>query len=365
VLEHVMQSRDLEKLGAWKQRGLFAVACIVVAGAMPACRSVRGDEALVLIDVAAAPDVPPFGMVRFSVTGRPEIAPADVAFPAAGSLRFGYYLPGPNGRVEVRAAALAGISCVVGGGTTVADVQLGHVSPVVSLVVVRAAVIDPDCLDGGDASVDAKVDGGGDAKVDGGGDGHADVAADGASEARPDVSADGATDVSADGAADVHPDAPADGAADVRPDAPTDGSSDARVDMGTDVVTPPPPMCIDPARSCTSGSTCCGGRVCATTATSAPAAVCCGKFGTGCNTSDGTDCCGQLECSGSLCCLPVKRKCSPSANECCGGRACDTTLSTGSSVHICCGNAGMPCSDVANGTDCCRSLYCGSDKKCH
>jgi len=310
----------------------------------------------VLIDVAAAPDVPPFGMLRFSVTGRPEIAPAEAAFPASGTLRFGYYLPGPNGRVEVRAAALAGLSCVVGGGTTITDVQLGRVSPEVSLVVVRAAVIDPACLDGGtggDASVDGPI-APADAKADGADDGHADVAADGAAEVR--------VDAPADGAADVRVDAPADGAAEVHPDGAT---SDARVDAGTDAVTPPPPMCIDPARSCTSASTCCGGRVCATTATSAPAAVCCGKFTTACNTTDGTDCCGQLECSGKLCCLPVKRQCSPSANECCGGLACDTTLSTGSSVHICCGNAGMPCSDVANGTDCCRSLYCGSDKKCH
>ena len=346
-----MESRNFKRSGVWKRRGLFAIACVVGAATIPACRSVRGDEALVLIDVAAAPDVPPFGMLRFSVTGRPEIAPAEAAFPASGTLRFGYYLPGPNGRVEVRAAALAGLSCVVGGGTTVADVQLGRVSPEVSLVVVRAAVIDPACLDGGtdgDASVDARVDAPFDVPIP-----PTDAKADGAGDVR--------ADVAADGAAEVRLDAPADGAAEVRPD----GASDARFDVGTDAITPPPPMCIDPAHSCTSGSTCCGGRVCATTATSAPAAVCCGKFGTSCNTTDGTDCCGQLECSGSVCCLPVKRQCSPSANECCGGRACDTTLSTGSSVHICCGNAGMPCSDVAKGTDCCRSLYCGSDKKCH
>src|SRR5690349_13567408 len=82
LLKHVMENRNFKRSGAWKRRWLFAVTCVVAASAISACRSVRGDEALVLIDVAAAPDVPPFGMLRFSVTGRPEIAPAEAAFPA-------------------------------------------------------------------------------------------------------------------------------------------------------------------------------------------------------------------------------------------------------------------------------------------
>jgi hypothetical protein len=296
---------------------------------------VRSDEALVLLDVSAAADVPAFGMLRFSVAGRPDVRTAEAAFPAAGTLRFGYYLPGPNGSVDVRAAALFGTSCVVGGGSAIADVKLGSVSPPVSLTVTRAAIIDPACLDGG-------------------GDGSA---TDGPTDARADGATDAASDLHSDGSSE----APGDAAKDAPQDVAGDARADATIEAGTD--TPPPPMCIDPARACSSGSICCGGRICATTVTSAPAAVCCGTLDASCNTTNGEDCCGQLDCHGSRCCLAPKRRCSTSPNECCGGRACDTTLSTGS-VRICCGNAGAPCTDTANGTDCCRNLICGSDRKC-
>jgi len=56
---------------------LVAVACGVI-GAAAGCRSVRSDEALVMLDVSAGAGMPPFTTARFSVAGRPEIAPHEV-----------------------------------------------------------------------------------------------------------------------------------------------------------------------------------------------------------------------------------------------------------------------------------------------
>jgi len=275
--------------------GLFG--CVVAYGALAGCSSVRTDEGLAMLDVSAGDGVPPFTSARFSVAGLPQIPAHEVSHDGKSLLKFGYYWPGPSGAVRVTGQALSA-SCVVGIGTAVVTIQLGHVSPPVPLVIVPAASTDPACEAAADASADAP--------------------ADAASDARPDASRDGAPDTGA------------------RTDGPT-----TRPDSG-------PPACLIATKACTSTSMCCSGLTCGTTSLGQ---VCCGNFEAPCTRPGGEDCCGQLECINGGCCLPATYSCTGSS--CCAGLVCGNT----SLGHVCCGNAGAPCIRP-DGADCCGALRC-------
>ncbi len=247
-----------------------------------------------MLDVTAAADVPAFTTARFSVAGRPEIAPHEISYDGKSMLRFGYYLPGPNGTLRVTGQALSA-SCVVGAGTAEVSVQLGRVSTPVPLVINRIATVDPACV------------------------------------ASPDASADGPPDATT-------------------PDASSDGRQDAiaRADGST---TPPDagrPACSVATKACTSSTACCAGLTCGTTSLGQ---VCCGNFESPCTRPGGEDCCGQLECINGGCCLPATYSCT--GTSCCAGLVCGTT----SLGHTCCGNAGAPCIRP-DGADCCGALRC-------
>jgi len=279
-------------------RSLVAwVGCALALGALAGCSSVRTDEGLAMLDVTAGAGMAPFTTTRFSVAGRPEIAPHEVIYDGTSTLKFGYYLPGPNGTLRVTGQALSA-SCVVGIGTAAVTVDLGRVSPAVPLVLNPVAAIDPACESSADASVDAP--------------------ADAASDALPDARRDGAQDTGA------------------RTDAPA-----TRPDAG-------PPACLIATKACTSSSMCCSGLMCGTTSLGQ---VCCGNFEAPCKRPGGEDCCGQLECINGGCCLPATYACN--GTSCCAGLTCGNT----SLGHVCCGEAGAPCIRP-DGADCCGTLRC-------
>ena len=288
--------------------------CGLMAAALVGCRSVRSDEALVMLDVSAAAGVPPFTSARFSVAGRPEIAPHEVPYDGSAPLKFGYYLPAPNGTLRVTGQALSA-SCLVGAGSVEVSVQLGQVSTPVPLVIAPLAEIDPSCL----VSRDAGQDGA-----------HARDAGKDASRRDATVS-DGSRD---------------------RPT--TDAHADARVqrDATPDLPPPPPPppACMVATTACPGASSCCSGLVCGTTSIGQ---VCCGNFNMTCSRPGGEDCCGQLECVNNHCCLPETYACSNSS--CCPGLVCGTT----SLGHVCCGNSGAACT---RSDGCCGQLNCVSGK---
>jgi len=265
------------------------------------CSSVRTDEGLAMLDVTASADVAPFTTARFSVAGLPAIPAHEVPYEGRSALKFGYYLPGPNGVVRVTGQALSA-SCVVGVGTANVTVQLGHISDAVPLVIQPVASTDPACEMSLDASADAP----------------ADVAVDTAADARSDALRDGSQDTGA------------------RTDGPT-----TRPDSG-------PPACLVATKACTGSGMCCSGLTCGTTSLGQ---VCCGNFEAPCTRPGGEDCCGQLECINGGCCLPATYSCT--GTSCCAGLVCGNT----SLGHVCCGNAGAPCIRP-DGADCCGALRC-------
>jgi len=230
-----VSGRRARRAGVW----------ILVAAALLGCRSVRTDEALVMLDVSAAAGMPPFTSARFSVAGRPEIAPHEVPYQGATPLQFGYYLPGPNGTLRITGQALSA-SCLVGTGSAAVEVQIGRVSAPVSLVITPLTDVDPACLAARDASADgARVrDAGKDAPRDA-------------------------------GASDAHT------------------ARDAAADRSV-----PPPACMAATTACPGASACCSGLVCGTTSLGH---VCCGNAGAACKRADGADCCGSLECVNGKC----------------------------------------------------------------
>jgi hypothetical protein len=273
------------------------LGCALALGALASCSSVRTDEGLAMLDVTASAGVPPFTTARFSVAGLPAIPAHEVAYDGKSPLKFGYYLPGPNGVVRVTGQALSA-SCVVGVGTANVTIQLGHISDAVPLMIQPVTSIDPACETSPDASTDAPVDA--------------------AADALPDVPRDGSQDTGA------------------RTDGPT-----TRPDSG-------PPACLIATKACTSSSMCCSGLSCATTSLGQ---VCCGNFEAKCMRPGGEDCCGQLECINGGCCLPATYSCT--GTSCCAGLVCGNT----SLGHVCCGNAGAPCIRP-DGADCCGALRC-------
>jgi len=324
---------------------LAAVACLL--GAAPACHSVRSDEALAMLEVSAAPGVPSFTTARFSVAGRPEIRPHEVPYDGKRPLRFGYYLPGPNGTLRITGQALSA-SCLLGAGNAEVDVHLGRVSTAVTLLIKPLTDPDPACAPADDA-------GRGDAGPTSDG-AAADVAHDGAGDAidapavdvAPRDVAEDARDVASP--ADVAPDVPD---ASAIPDAapPVDVSVDATppVDAKPDLPPdPPPPACMAATKACPGAAECCSGLVCGTTSLGR---VCCGNYNMTCSRAGGEDCCGQLECVSGHCCLPATYACT--GGSCCPGLVCGTT----SLGRVCCGNAGAPCKR-AGGEDCCGALEC-------
>ena len=288
--------------------------CGLLAGTAAGCRSVRSDEALAMLDVSAATGMPSFTTARFSVAGRAEILPHEILYDGRAPLKFGYYLPGPNGTLRITGQALSA-SCLVGVGSAEVEVQLGHASSPVALVIAPVAGIDPSCL----ASADAGEGG------DGPKDGATDLPHDAANESRTDARA--GTDATA--------------TTDAKPDAKPDATP----------TPPPPPACMVATKACPGTADCCAGLVCGTTSLGH---VCCGNFGMTCTRPGGEDCCGQLECVNGGCCLPATYACTGSS--CCAGLVCGNT----SLGHVCCGNTGAPCKR-ADGADCCGALRCVSN----
>ena len=261
----------------------------------------RTDEGLAILDVTASADMPPFTTARFSVAGLPAIPAHEVAYDGRSTLKFGYYLPGPNGVVRVTGQALSA-SCVVGIGTAAVTVQLGHVSAAVPLVIHRwPASIPPASSPRTRRPTRRRM--------------------------RPPMPP-----------SDARADAPRDGAQDTG--ARTDGPT-TRPDSG-------PPACLVATKACTSSTMCCSGLTCGTTSLGQ---VCCGNFEAPCTRPGGEDCCGQLECINGGCCLPATYSCT--GTSCCAGLVCGNT----SLGRTCCGNAGAPCIRP-DGADCCGALRC-------
>jgi hypothetical protein len=198
---------------------------LAAAGMAPACSSVRDDEALAMLDVSAAADVPAFATLCLSVTARTEIPTFEVTAPSTRRQKVGYYVPGPNGSVQVRAQAVASSGAVVGEGVAAVDVTLGRVSPLVSLTVSGASTSPSLCR---------KSDAGGDRPSDAGADGSADGAADRPADAGSDKPSDGAAaDARADAATDASPTSDASDASDASP---RDGDTADKADSGADRV---------------------------------------------------------------------------------------------------------------------------------
>ena len=305
-----------------------------------------------MLEVSATAGLPSFTTARFSVAGRPEIPPHEVRYDGRGSLKFGYYLPGPGGTLRISVQALSA-SCLVGSGSAEVDVQLGRVSPSVALLIKPLEEPDPSCATPRDAGPDSADGGGGDSTAR---DAIADVDTgprdtDGDGDVRPiDAPVDTALDAPGD-AVDAAPvvDAGADGV-DATParDAPVDVVADALVEMMSMPPPPPPPACMAATKACPGASECCSGLVCGNTTLGR---VCCGNYNMTCTRAGGEDCCGQLECVSGRCCLPATYACS--GGSCCPGLVCgNTTLG-----RVCCGNAGASCKR-ADGADCCGALEC-------
>jgi hypothetical protein len=289
---------------------------LLCAGWGAGCAGTRKDEALAILEVMVADDVPPFTSLRFSVPARPEIPAHEIA--ATGRLRFGYYLPGPDGSALVQAEALAA-GCLVGRGTVELDVQLGRVLAARTLTI-NGVPGEAGCPDLPDGSADTAPE-------------------DAPSEDAPSVDAP----VSGDGPAPHDAKPPGDGRP---PDGP---GAEARPPDGP--VSPPdaaPPACTAATRPCPGSAPCCAGLSCGMNSLGI---VCCGNVGARCARADGKDCCGVFECVGGTCCLPAAVPCQ--TNGCCAGLVCGmTTLG-----RVCCGNAGAACTR-ADGADCCGALEC-------
>jgi hypothetical protein len=295
--------------------------------ALAAGCSSSSSEALVVLQLTAAPDLPSFTAVRFSVVDRPSVRAREAAYDPAGPGRFGYYVPGPDGAAAIRVQALA-TGCVVGEGTALVEVRVGQVSATVPLTLGRAP-IDPACF------TDAGV------FPDGSG-------ADTGSVDRP-------TDVSVSANPDGAADAPGTDAEISKPDTapPPDMMPlppDAAPPPPDMMPPPPPPACLKAVEHCPGASGCCAGLRCGNTSAGQ---VCCGDFNASCTRPGGEDCCGQLECVSGHCCLPPVTPCAGLENACCGGRICGNT----SAGHVCCGLAGAPCTRPG-GEDCCGLLEC-------
>jgi hypothetical protein len=305
------------------------VACALVAF-VTGCGS-STSEALVVLQLTAAPDVPSFEVVRFSVVDRPAVRAREAAYDPAGPARFGYYLPGPSGAVTIRAEALAA-GCLVGDGTAAVEIQVGQVSPAVPLALGRVP-IDPSCFTGLDASAQP-----GEAGVP--------------PEAGVPRDTSGVDSSSGDRPADVPVGALPDGAADA-PDAQMPKPPPDTAPPPPDMMMMPPP-CLKAVEGCPGAASCCAGLRCGRTTAGQ---VCCGDFNAGCSRPGGEDCCDQLECVSGRCCLPPVAPCAGHENDCCGGRTCGNT----SAGRVCCGLTGAPCTRPG-GEDCCGQLECVSGR---
>jgi len=272
-------------------RGILLLGGLLVAS----CGSVPRDEGLVILEVSATAVVPPFASVRFSVVGRPTVRPHEVLTDPARTLRFGYYLPGPSGPADVQAEAVAATGCVVGNGTAPVEVEVGRISPPVTLVIGPAAGGGAGCPSGGDGATDGR-------------------------------------------GADAAPDA-VEAGADVRP---------------PDAVDASPPVCLAATSACSSTTKCCASLTCGTTSLGQ---VCCANFGGKCTRVGGEDCCGQLECINGGCCLPATRPCQ--GTNCCLGLVCGTTslgrVCCGNAGAPCTRSDGADCC----GSLLCKSGTCG------
>jgi hypothetical protein len=299
-------------------------------------------EALVVLQLTAAPDVPSFVAVRLSVVDRPAVRAREAAYDPNGPGRFGYYVPGPDGTATIRVQALAA-GCVVGEGTAVVEVRVGQVSAAVPLTLGRS-LVDPACFTGLDGSAEP---------------GEAGVRTD--AGVAPDASGEDAT--GGDRPADVPVGANPDGAADARgPDAqmpkPETATPPDVMPPPPDIappppdMAPPPPPCMNAVERCPGAADCCAGLRCGKTSAGQ---VCCGDFNASCSRPGGEDCCGALECVSGRCCLPPVTPCAGLESSCCGGRICGNT----SAGHVCCGLAGAPCTRPG-GEDCCGLLECVS-----
>src|SRR5688572_15042051 len=139
-----------------RMRTIIAGLCSMMATASLGCGGSQKDEALAVLAVTVAPEVPSFQRYRFFIVDRQGI-PERVFDRSSeqGTLSFGYYLPGISGLVTVRGQALTAASCVVGEGTAQVLVTAGKVSSKVALVI---APVAPDAACGAPADAPMTAD---------------------------------------------------------------------------------------------------------------------------------------------------------------------------------------------------------------
>jgi len=158
--------------------GWLRLSCLASLLAVAGTACAPKKEALVLLDVQVADDVPTFQTLRFSVQDRPDVTVRTLdGDPRPNTLHFGFYMAGVTGSVVVVGQAVDMGGCVVGSGQQPVDgVQPGGTTVAVSLAI---AAVTSSCTDGGapppqdgggvDRAMDGNRDGGADGSADAGG----------------------------------------------------------------------------------------------------------------------------------------------------------------------------------------------------
>jgi hypothetical protein len=321
----------------WRRAGGLLLATVLAVG----CRSSQR-EALALLQISAAPELTAVTSVRLSVDERPQVRAREVSFDPSRPLEVGYYLPGPDGAVTIRAQGIAATGCVVGEGIATVDVRVGQASAVVPLGIAPVKVDSDGCRSGdGAAGEDATEVATDEGSMSGPADAAADLAA--ADDANMSLLPDAAS-------APLDTTAPDLGPYDTAPPSP-DVAPPPR-----DTAPPPPPACLPAVAKCGGAAACCPGLRCGSS--SAGPQICCGDFNAACSRANGEDCCGKvLPCTNGRCCLPAVWYCTGQGNECCDGRVCGTS----SAGRVCCGNAGAYC-NRGDSKDCCGNLVCRNNR---
>jgi hypothetical protein len=126
--------------------------CLLALLALAGCGSGQS-QALVLLEVQIAADVPPADHLALSVTDHTGVPMRTVGLGGgkqSQTIDVGYYM-NVSGTVTVKGQALTASGCVLGEGTVAASAELGKISPAVMLMVSRAAGAAA-CATGSDGS---------------------------------------------------------------------------------------------------------------------------------------------------------------------------------------------------------------------
>jgi hypothetical protein len=114
--------------------GLLGAVVVALAG----CKSSQS-EALVLLEVQIASDVPPADHLALSVTDHAGVPVRTIGLGGGKqnqTIDVGYYM-NASGAVTVQGQAVTASGCVLGEGTVAATAQIGQISPAVTLMVSR------------------------------------------------------------------------------------------------------------------------------------------------------------------------------------------------------------------------------------